>query len=63
MTRKELCNVLSQFPEESTVIARTETGDYEISVCAEDIVPADIDANPQGRIIGGLIVIIPVAAR
>lgn len=59
MTRKEIVDALGQFPESGRVIVRVGSTDMEIDVvCAEDIVPPDIEANPQGRVINGLITIL-----
>lgn len=66
MTRKELSDALNQFPETATVIIRlglARQGDYDVLVDAEDFVPADIETNPSGRIINGLVLLVPGATR
>lgn len=62
MTRKELQDILDQFPETSRVVIVTEQGQSDFLVDAQDIFdPPVVQAGlPERRILNGLITLNPV---
>lgn len=65
MTIEQLIEILRTLPATARVVIQNSNGEqapFDIdSVCGEDIVPPDVDTNPNGQVINGMAVIIPGA--